>query len=225
MPRKPGRFKFSRRQVGIGVGVLAAVAVTAALNHWIDLPALHDRAKEFNGVVVFLCLTFLPLLGFPVSVLHAVAGAKFGLPLGMTLVGVSIAIQLCASYAIVHAAPKFFARHFDWLRKKLPPATHPALTLFTILFPGAPFFAQNYVLAVVGVPFRIFFWISFPLSFVRSLIGVIFGEWSGDMNPFRITILVVYGLVITLGCGLAFRRLRAQLKNRRPAAGGRKQPA
>ena len=225
MPRKTGRFKFTRRQIGLGMAVLAAVAASVALNHWIDLPALHDRAKQFNGVLVFVCLTFLPLIGFPVSVLHAVSGAKFGLPLGMTLVGISIAIQLSASYLIVHLAPKFFARHFDWLRKKLPPATHPSLTLFTILFPGAPFFAQNYVLAVVGVPFRIFFGISFPLSFARSLIGVIFGEWSGNMTPLRITLLVIYCLVVTVGCALAFRRLRAQLKNPPPAAGGRKQPA
>lgn len=209
---------------------MAAAVVVAVFALWwftgrMDLAALHARAGEFNGGLVFLALTVLPLVGFPVSVMHAVAGAKFGLPLGTLLVGVSIALQLVASYAIVRAAPEFFARRFDWLRQRLPPATHRSLTLFTMMLPGAPYFAQNYVLAVVGVPFRIFFVYSFLIHFVRSLIGIIFGEWSGDLTPGRIVVFVLYAVVVTLVCALAFRRLRAQLQSPRRAGNGRKRRA
>lgn len=209
--------------------VIAAVVVAISALVWykggLDLEALHAWAEDMNGALVFLALTVLPLVGFPVSVLHAVAGAKFGLGLGLALVGLSIALQLFASYAIVRAAPDFFARRFDWLRQRLPPATHRSLTLFTMVLPGAPYFAQNYVLAVVGVPFRIFFYYSFPIHFGRSVIGVIFGEWSDDLTPGRIAVFVIYSIVVTVVCGLAFRRLRAQLQSPPRAANGRKRRA
>lgn len=205
----------SRKVLIIAAVVLAAVFI--ALWHGLSLQWLHDRAEEANGSVVLLALMVLPLVGFPVSVLHAVAGARFGLPMGLTLVGVSIAMQLAASYLIVRAAPKFFARRFSRLRRRLPPTTHRSLTLFTMVLPGAPYFAQNYVPVLVGVPFRVFFIYGFPIHFARSISGVIFGEWSGDMTPSRIVVFAIYSVVVTVVCGLAFRRLRAQLRNQPPA--------
>ncbi len=203
-------------------GLVVLVGLMIWFRHQIDLEAMHACAEKFDGGVVFLCLTVLPLVGFPVSLLHALAGARFGLPLGMTLVAASIVLQLLASYALVRMAPEFFARRFEQLRRKLPPATHRSLTVFTMLLPGVPYFAQNYVLVVVGVPFTTFFWLSLPIHFLRSIIGIIFGEWSGDLTPTRIVLFVIYGIGITVICGLAFRRLQAQLQNQRPAAGGRK---
>lgn len=207
------------------VVLIAVVVAAAAVFLWFrgsqTLEALHAWAGGIDGGLLFVALSALPLVGFPVSVLHAVAGAKFGLPFGLFLVGVSIVLQLVASYAIVWLAPDFFARRFDWLRRRLPPATHRSLTVFTMLLPGAPYFAQNYVLAVAGVPFGIFFAYSFPIHFGRSVVGVIFGEWSGDMTPERVAVLAVYATGISVTCALAFRRLRAQLRNRPPAADGR----
>jgi uncharacterized membrane protein YdjX (TVP38/TMEM64 family) len=212
-------------------GLTLLIAVTVALVAFLvfrdelGLADLHGRAHEFNAVAVLVALFALPLLGFPVSVMHAITGAKFGLPLGMAFVGLSIAFQLFASYGIVRLAPQFFAHRFAWLRRKLPPATHRSLTLFTLMLPGAPYFAQNYVLAICRVPFWTFFRFALPIAFCRSIIGVIFGEWSGHMTPGRITFFVIYTATITLICGLAFRRLRAQLRNPPPAGNGRKRSA
>ncbi len=107
-------------------------------------------------------------------------------------------------------APHFFAERFAWLRKKFPPATHRSLVLFTLLLPGAPYFAQNYAMAITRVPFWLFFRLALPIAFIRSITGIIFGEWSGDMTPGRITFFVIYTATVMLICGLAFRRLRAQ---------------
>ncbi len=206
--------------------LIAVVLIAAGIFVWFrgsqTLEALHAWAGGIDGGLLFVALSALPLVGFPVSVLHAAAGAKFGLPFGLLLVGISIVLQLFASYAIVWLAPDFFARRFDWLRRRLPPTTHRSLTVFTMLLPGAPFFAQNYVLAVVGVPFGVFFAYSFPIHFSRSVIGVIFGEWSGNMTSERVAILAVYATTVSVTCALAFRRLRAQLRNQPPAANGRK---
>lgn len=197
--------------VGIVVGVMGLLWYFGR-GH---LENLHERAGEFHGGVVFLALMTLPLVGVPVSVMHALAGAKFGLPLGMALVAVSIAFQVAVSYVIVQAAPRFFKRRFAWLHERLPKAAHRSLTLFILLLPGAPYFAQNYVLAGAGVPFRIYFGYAFSIHVARSLIGVIFGEWSGDLTPARAAVFATYFIGITLGCGLAFRRLRSQWHSQR----------
>jgi uncharacterized membrane protein YdjX (TVP38/TMEM64 family) len=97
----------------------------------------------------------------------------------------------------------------------LPRAAHRSLTLFIMLLPGAPYFAQNYVLAGAGVPFRIYFGYAFSIHVARSLVGVIFGEWSGDLTPGRAAIFGAYMIGITLTCGLAFRRLRRQWRSPR----------
>lgn len=213
------------RRIAALIAVALALVAFIAFRDKLNLADLHAHAHDFNPAAVLLALFFLPLVGFPVSVLHAVTGAKFGLPVGMALVGLSIAFQLFASYGIVRLAPEFFAEKFGWLRKKLPPAAHRPLTLFTLLLPGAPYFAQNYVLAIVRVPFWLFFRFAFPIAFGRSMIGVIFGEWSGHMTPGRIAFFVIYTATIMLICGLAFRRLRARLQSPPRAGNGRKRSA
>ena len=221
MLRTFSEFMLTPRRIALLIAVALALVACIVFRDQLTLRNLHAHAQETNPAMVVFCLFTLPLLGFPVSVMHAVTGAKFGLPLGMTYVGLSIVFQLFASYGIVRLAPEFFAERFAWLRKKLPPATHGPLTLFTLLLPGAPYFAQNYVLAIARVPFWLFFRYAFPIAFGRSLIGVVFGEWSGHMTPGRIAIFVLYATTITLICGLAFRRLRARLQSPPRAGNGR----
>jgi uncharacterized membrane protein YdjX (TVP38/TMEM64 family) len=197
--------------IGIVVGAIALLWFFGR-NH---LAQLHEQAGQFHGGIVVLALMTLPLVGIPVSVMHALTGAKFGLPVGMTLVALSIAFQLVVSYWIVRAAPQFFKKRFAWLHDRLPKAAHRSLTLFVMLLPGAPYFAQNYVLAGAGIPFRMYFGYAFGIHAARSVVGVIFGEWSGDLTPARATVFGLYAIGITLACGLAFRRLRAQWRSQR----------
>lgn len=218
MLRASALFMLTPRRIAVFIAVALALVACIVFRDQLNLRNLHAHVLEMNAAMVLLCLFTLPLLGFPVSVMHAVTGAKFGLPWGMTFVLLSIVFQLFASYGIVRLAPHFFAERFAWLRRKLPPATHRSLVLFTLLLPGAPYFAQNYALAITRVPFWLFFRFALPIAFVRSITGVIFGEWSGHMTPGRITFFVIYTATITLICGLAFRRLRAQLQN--PPRGG-----
>jgi uncharacterized membrane protein YdjX (TVP38/TMEM64 family) len=199
----------------IAIGVVVVAMVLLWLFGRPHLAQLHAQAGEFHAGIVILALFTLPLVGIPVSVLHALTGAKFGWPVGMALVAASIAFQLVVSYLIVRAAPHFFKRRFAWLHDRLPKAAHRSLTLFVMLLPGAPYFAQNYVLAGAGIPFRMYFAYAFGIHLARSVVGVIFGEWSGDLTPARGAVFAVYTVGITLACGLAFRRLRAQWRNQR----------
>src|SRR4029077_5828666 len=104
----------------------------------------------------FALLVVLPLIGVPASMLHVAAGIRFGAPLGFGLVVVSIALQLLASYAIVHTWRSHFekSRWLDRVRKRIPTGAQTSVCAFTVLLPGAPFAAVNYVLPLLGVPLR-----------------------------------------------------------------------
>lgn len=218
-------FELDRRKIiTIAVVVVACVAV-ALLYRQIDIAAMHRRAEGMNGALVFALMTVLPLVGFPVTVTHAVAGARFGLPLGLVMVSLSITLQMLASYGLVKLAPKLFARRMESIRKRLPRGAHTPVTQFTMLLPGVPYFAQNYVLPVIGVPLGTYLLWGVPIHIARSIVGLAFGDMSDDLTPWRIAGFVTYFAVVTLTCAWAFRRLQAQLKGPRAKAGGRKRRA
>jgi uncharacterized membrane protein YdjX (TVP38/TMEM64 family) len=210
--------------------LMAALAVLGffalvLLYRQIDIQALHDRAARMNGFVVFVVMTLLPMVGFPVSVLHVAAGVRFGTGLGLALTTISILLQLLASYALVKAMPSLFGRWMEPWRKRLPKAAHTPLTQFTMLLPGAPYFAQNYVLPLVGVPLGTYLLWSFPLHVVRSIVGVIFGHESADLTPMKLAGFGIYSVAIGLTCAWSFRRLQRQMKDQPAAADDPTPPA
>lgn len=225
MPLRISGVELTRRRVLVALAIGAALGALALLYRQIEVDRLHRLARELNGVAVFAALTLLPLAGFPVSVMHAVAGVRFGFRVALPLVALSILLQLLLSYALVRLAPEFFARRLEPLRRRLPHAAHWPLTLFTLLLPGAPFFAQNYVLPLMGVPLRIFLAVALPLHLLRSVVGVTFGELSDHLTPWSVAGFAAYGLGVMLACGWAFRRLRERLRDRPPVEDGPMRPA
>lgn len=191
----------------------------------VDIDQVHAISEKLPGWLCFTLLVGLPLVGFPASVLHLGAGLRFGTPLGLTLVWLSILLQLLASYVLVHWNRAFFARRFKAVRSKIPHGAHAPVTLFTMLIPGAPYFAQNYVLPVIGVPLRLYLAISLPIHCIRSTVAVIVGGHSHNLTPGRVLAMLVYGATILAASWWALRRLKTTLGDRSPAASGRKQPA
>src|SRR3954468_5564166 len=150
--------------------IIAVVVCVAAglLSRKFDIDTVRDYAGRLNAGIAFLLLTVLPLVGFPVTVLHVVVGIRFGVPLGLALVAASILLQLLASYALVHLFREKFARRLEPVRKRIPKAAHGSMSLFTMLLPGVPYFAKNYVLPLLGVPLRTYFLVCLPIHVARS---------------------------------------------------------
>jgi uncharacterized membrane protein YdjX (TVP38/TMEM64 family) len=214
--------EFTRKNILIIVGIILACVAVGLLYRQIDVAALHERAKGINGALIFALMVLLPLVGFPVSVGHAVAGVRFGMGLGLVLVAASIVLQMLLSYAIVKAAPSFFAKRLEPIRKRLPEGAHTPVTQFTMLIPGVPYFAQNYVLPMMGVPLSIYLLWGVPIHIAKSVVGVIFGDMSDHLTPGRIAGFAAYAVFTTVACAWAFRRLQAQMKGPKPKAGDRK---
>lgn len=186
----------------------------------IDVDQVHDYAEHLNSWVVFAGITLLPLVGFPVTILHIVAGMRWGPKLGLALVVVSILLQLFASFALVHLFRPLFERKLAKFRERVPRGAHGPVTLFTALLPGVPYFAKNYLIPVMGVPLRTFILWCFPLHAVRASVAVLFGHESDELTPMRIAGFCVYFGVITLSCAWVFRRLRAEVGDPSLAANG-----
>lgn len=201
--------------------------VAAALYHFVDMEAVQATAERLPGSVAFALLVVLPLLGFPASILHVAAGIRFGIPLGLTLVSLSILIQLLASYAIVHLWRGKF-EHARWIQKvraRIPEGAHASVTIFTVLLPGAPFAAVNYVLPLIGVPLRTFVLCALPLHTLRSTITVGFGDQSAHLTATRLAVLIAYALAILGVSWWMYARLQSRFAGQRRAAGDRKQRA
>ena len=213
-----------RQYLLIGLALGALIVVMVFYNH-IDVAAINAKAAELNGLAVFAGIVVLPLAGFPVTVTHAVAGVRFGIGWGFVLVALATLCQLLASYGLVKLAPGFFARRLEPLRRRLPKGAHTSLTLFTMLLPGAPYFAQIYVLPLVGVPLGTFLLLSLPLNVARCIVGVTFGDMSAHLTPGRLAGFAAYAIGITLACAWAFQRLQRKMKDQPAEADGPRPPA
>lgn len=202
-------------------------AILILVHHLVDIEAVHARAEELNGWVAFGFLTVLPLVGFPVSVLHIAAGIRFGAGWGMVIVSSSILLQLLASYAIVHHWRHRLekTRWIRRLRKQVPEGAHTSICIFTVLLPGAPYSAVNYVLPLVGVPLRTYIMCCLPLHTLRSTITVVLGDQSDRLTAARLMVLIAYALTVLSASFLTYRRMRSQLEGLPKAADDRKQPA
>jgi len=201
----------TRRRVVVAVILLGGLALLASYFRLSDLPGLHRLAAGTSGVLIFVLLAVLPLIGFPVTLTEAVAGVRFGLGPGIAVVAVTILLHLLASYALVRALPGFFAHRFEPLRRRLPAAAHDALTVFTMLLPGVPYFAQNYVLPLIGVPLGTYLRWGFPIHLAKATVGIVFGHLSDSLTPARLAAFGLYGIVVTGASLLAFQRLRTRL--------------
>jgi len=217
--RRAKKILLSWRALVVALVFLAGIYL---LSRSFNIAAVHAYANRLNGPLAFLLLVILPLLGFPVSVLHVTAGIRFGVARGLALVALSILIQLLASYGLVHWRESYFQRRFRKIRAEIPSGAHSAVTIFTLLVPGVPYFAKNYVLPVIGVPLRTYLAWGFPIHVVQSVIAVVLGDQSDHLTSLRITVMVVYYAATLAASWWAFRRVRAQVASQPKAAGDRK---
>ena len=208
----------------LGIAVIVA-AFLALIYGRVDLSAVHDHARQLSATTAIALLVVLPLLGFPVSVLHVAAGMRFGATLGLILVSLSIGLQLVVSYALVHRWRDRFARRFAGIRRRIPKGAHSGVSILAVLLPGAPYAAINYVLPLIGVRLRTLLVCCWPLHTLRSTVTVLLGDQSNRFTPARLAVLGTYALLLTAGSWWVYRRLRRRFEDQPAAADDRMQPA
>lgn len=206
-----GPLAVTPRRLGTALVAILAAGLVAAFWHRIDLAALHARAQAMPAMVVVAAVSVLPLVGFPVSWLHLIAGVRFGFVGGLGTVAATTLIQHWLGWLIVRFAPaRWFDRLGPW-RERLAGAGQRDATLLCCLLPGMPYSVQLYLLPVLGVRLGLLLGLSTALHTGRALVTILLGDLSDHLTPLRLTGLVFYYAVLVVASVGALRLLRRKL--------------
>lgn len=211
-----GPMKVTRRLLLRAALVAAAVIALSIFWGRLDVAELHARARGLSGVAVIAAITLLPLIGFPVSWLHLIAGVRFGFVSGMIVVAVTSVLHHVLGWALTRLLPaRFFTRLEPW-RERLRGAGHRDATLLCCLLPGMPYTVQLYLMPVIGVPFALMFGLSSLLHTGRAVVTILLGDLSDELTPTKVTVLALYYCALFAGSALALRGLRRSMARHAP---------
>ncbi len=140
-----------------------------------------------------LAALFLPLFGFPLSVLFVAAAMRFGTVIACTLLVTVIPLHLMMARVLTHKALRriFFAicrRDIVFFPSIV--AKRPAFWAFVLsAAPGIPYMVKNYILALSPLSGRYFYWVAWPVHVIQAIPYLFLGEavrtsnwcffWSG----------------------------------------------
>ena len=191
--------------------VVAGLMAVGLLWRRFDVKELYQVARGQSGGVVFLVMVILPLVGFPVSWLHVVAGMRFGFLGGGVVVAVTGVLHHVLGWMLVRALPeRFFRRLAPW-RRRFASTSCRDVTLLCGLLPGMPYVVQLYLLPAIGTPFPLMFGLSAALHTARALVTIYVGDASEDLTWTRMGMIVFYYVVLFTVSLLALRRLRGSM--------------
>lgn len=211
-PGDPPASPHQRRRL-ILAGILVALVVAVA---WI-FHTLPDGTwkRMVNGLPLWELLTalvFLPLVGFPVSVLYVAVGARFGIAVGLVYTGLATVAHLCLSYLIGRHARRPLLAIIEWTGWSLPDI-HPSgarpFALWLALVPGLSYSLKNYMPALVGLPFRASFTCYLPVHLMTAIIGLALGGATMKFSWTLVAAVAVYAGFMTW----LTRRLARRLKS------------
>jgi uncharacterized membrane protein YdjX (TVP38/TMEM64 family) len=173
---------------------------------------LIDRVKEWSRTVgpfpFFAAMALLPAAGFPIMVFSLSAGV-FMVPqigLGWAIAGVvlSLGVNISLTYWLARYALRplleGLVRKLGYGLPQVAKENHMSLTLLCRITPGPPFFVQNYLLGLAGIPFWTYLWVSWLIAATYSVAMVVFGDslmqGSGKVVFFAVSIFVAITVAI-----------------------------
>ncbi len=155
-----------------------------------------------NPAIFVAALAVLPYCGMPVTFLYVAAGSVYGPKMGLLWTALGLALNFPLGY--------FIGKHWlrgwleIWLTKRglrlpeVPPGELGKLTVLTRIIPGPPLVAQNFLLAMAGVPFGQYMLYSVPLQLLFAA-GII---TAGGALMKGNTKLAVTGVCLVIALGL-----------------------
>jgi uncharacterized membrane protein YdjX (TVP38/TMEM64 family) len=191
----------------VAAAALVLVAATAALLVGFDVRGAIEQGMDVirgaGPVTFFTAMALLPALAVPASVFTFTAGPVFGERLGMPAVLAlslgAFTINLVLTYALARRALRpFLEKWIARLGYRVPQVDEGDLTDLAIVVrvtPGIPFFVQNYLLGIAGVPFGRYLLVSCTVVWLYTTGFVLFGDallnGKGKMAMLAASVLVV----------------------------------
>ncbi|MDO8539456.1 MAG: VTT domain-containing protein [Opitutaceae bacterium] len=192
--------------------VVAALVVGVLFLRDFDWQRVTAAIDRVHPIAALPLMAVLPVFGFPIMFVYLFAGARFGPLLGGGVVAGVTAVHLAASYLIARSflrgpLERFIERRHHHL-PQVPEDEAAAVALVAVLVPGIPYVVRNYVLALTGIRFRIYFWICLPVYVARSYVTILLGDLSSDPNRRGLVIIVAIDVVKVAICALVIWWLR-----------------
>ncbi|WP_269526299.1 TVP38/TMEM64 family protein [Coraliomargarita parva] len=195
-----------RERISIFLRLLALGLILGAGLYWLyrldfDVNQLLESLQSLPGWGFLLAMCFLPVAGFPIAAFYLYAGVAYGFWEGWFYCCVALLVNTSLSY--------YLARHL--LRVPLsallarrgysiPELSEVNAFRFVLLLrvvPGAPFFVQNYLPALMGVDFVLYLTVSLVTHAIISA-GVVA---CGGLIPDHFSLWhlwVIGGIVLVL---------------------------
>ncbi len=191
----------------LSLGVIAAVfagiwndSVRSGIVVWVG--EMWDYLEDTEPWGFFAAFVVLPLVGFPVSPFYLIAPGLYGRGTGILIVGAAMAVHLVIVFWIASALFRSLVmKLISRSRYRIPQiyaSEHVKITVALRITPGVPFFVQNYLLGLAGIPFRVFFLVSWPIQLAWAVAFIFFGEsaFEGNLRVGVVGICFVVALLI-----------------------------
>jgi uncharacterized membrane protein YdjX (TVP38/TMEM64 family) len=144
------------------------------------------KSDQTHPAVLIGCFLILPLLFFPITVLLVLVGMRFDALAGILIIFMLTPFHLLVSFFVVRSV--FRSRIEQFARKKnfgiftIPPKRHLEFAFLFMAVPGLPYTLKNYLLPVSGIPFRMYFLISWLVQGVMGIPFVVLGDAASQWN-------------------------------------------
>jgi uncharacterized membrane protein YdjX (TVP38/TMEM64 family) len=198
--------KLSKPAAIILVVLFLTAGAAWGLPHLNDLKQGLEQNLPYGAFVAVMAI--LPIGGFPISAFLIVGGLRFGIGLGLLAMLVTFPIHLAATYVVVHS---FLRDRIETILNrygyKMPAFSEKRLVYYTSVFvavPSLPYAVKNYLLALGGVPKRLYFGLALPLHIVVGAFFVILGKSFTSLNLALAAVVLLFLFV--------FNRIGARLK-------------
>ena len=199
-----GRFKPGRKWVRkiLAAVLLCGVGAFLALN--VNFAEARQWLERVDGAWFFLFLAVLPILGFPLSVLQILVGAKFGFWTGMSVTAAAMCVHLLGAHWVGSGFLKEpVSRLLSRTRFRLPEVRSNEQSVLGFLVPLLPgsYTVKNYLMVLGGVSLRTLLCVCLPVYAVRASSGIFLGGISGHLTPWLIALLVagkIVAIVLTI---------------------------
>lgn len=199
------------RWVRRAVAAAALIVVLFVLWSAWDREAIMAWKEDAGPLLFFASMAVLPALGVPISPFFILAGATYGLRLGLLGSGIALAANLAMSYWVARGMQgrlDALLRRFGYELPDFAEKERGAVrfTLAVKLAPGVPAFVKNYGLGVAGVPFAIYFVMSMVITGAYAALLIVLGESILEHRLGRALWPAVTLVVVGLGLWLWRRR-------------------
>ncbi len=166
---------------------------------WVELVRL--QLELLPTPLFFVTLGLLPLVGVPIVPLYILAGAVYGVWVGLLGMGVSLLLNFSLSYWIgfrfLRSPVHRMVQRAGWTPPEQAPAYPVRFTLLVRFAPGAPLLLQNYFLTLARIPFRTFLivsWLAEMLiasGYILTGKSLLTGQWGYLVAGLVLVVLIL----------------------------------